>query len=441
MADGDILNDLLGRPDKAVRKAEGVVEPTHNNQGDESGYDLTNPNLHHGAEAKYAPTIQIVSNSGSIVTPAEEVFHEGRATGERSHLAIGDSGPVATAIADQSAFEGQAFSLNVSSNFKAAAAGEALPFSAKLPAGLGIDAHTSTTTGSYSGNNTVTVTATDAHSTAISESFYLAAGDSGPTATAIADQSAFEGQSFSLNVSSHFAAPAAGDALTFSAKLPTGLGIDAHTGIISGTPTDSDFGNNQVTVTATDAHGKAISESFHLQVGDSGPTATAIANQSANEGQAFSLNVSSHFKAPAAGDALTFSAKLPTGLSIDAQTGVISGTPTDDDFGNNTVMVTATDAHGKAISESFHLAVGDSGPTATAIANQSAYEGQAFSLNVSSHFAAPAVGDALTFSAKLPAGLSINAHTGVISGTPTDSDFGNNTATVTATDAHGKAIS
>src|SRR5207248_309277 len=195
MADGDILNDLLGRPDKAVRKAEGVVEPTHNNQGDESGYDLTNPNLHHGAEAKYAPTIQIVSNSGSIVTPAEEVFHEGRATGERSHLAIGDSGPVATAIADQSAFEGQGFSLNVSSNFKAAAAG---------------------------------------------------------------------------------------DALTFSAKLPTGLGIDAHTGIISGTPTDSDFGNNQVTVTATDAHGKAISESFHLQVGDSGPTATAIANQSAN---------------------------------------------------------------------------------------------------------------------------------------------------------------
>ena len=147
-----------------------------------------------------------------------------------------------------------------------------------------------------------------------------------------------------------------GDALTFSAKLPTGLSIDAHTGVISGTPTDSDFGNNAVTVTATDAHGKAISESFHLAVGDSGPTATAIADQSANEGQAFSLNVSSHFAAPAAGDTLTFSAKLPTGLSIDAHTGVISGTPTDSDYGNNTVTVTATDAHGKAISESFHLA-------------------------------------------------------------------------------------
>ena len=30
--------------------------------------------------------------------------------------------------------------------------------------------------------------------------------------------------------------------------------------------------------------------------------------------------------------------------------------------------MTATDAHGQAVSESFHLAVGDSGPTATTIA-------------------------------------------------------------------------
>src|SRR6202035_5088162 len=111
------------------------------------------------------------------------------------------------------------------------------------------------------------------------------------------------------NVSGHFAAPAAGDALTFSAKLPTGLHIDPHTGIISGTPTDSDFGSNPITVTATDAHGKAISESFHLAVGDSGPTATVIADQSgAYEGKVFTLNVSSHFVAPASGDTLTFSA-------------------------------------------------------------------------------------------------------------------------------------
>jgi hypothetical protein len=388
------------------------------------------------------PTDSDFGNNTVTVTATDA---HGKAISESFQLQVGDTGPTATVIADQSAYEGKAFSLNVSSHFKAPASGDTLTFSAKLPAGLSINAHTGVisgvpTDGDY-GNNTVTVTATDAHGKAINESFHLAVGDSGPTATAIANQSAFEGQSFALNVSSHFATPAAGDTLTFSAKLPTGLSIDTHTGVISGTPTDSDYGNNAITVTATDAHGKAISESFHLAVGDSGPTATAISDQSAYEGHSFSLTVSSHFAAPAAGDTLTFSAKLPTGLSIDAHTGTISGTPTDSDYGNHTVTVTATDAHGKAISESFHLQVGDSGPTATAIADQSANEGQAFSLNVSSHFAAPAAGDALTFSASLPAGLTINSHTGVISGAPTVSDVGNTPITVTATDAHGQAIS
>src|SRR3984893_16281657 len=232
MQNNDILDDLLVRPEKSVRKAGGVVEPTHGSQGDESGYDLTNPNLHHGAEAKYAPTLQVVTKSGSIVAPAEAEFREGEAISGSSHLAVSDSASSAIATADQSAFEGQSFSLNVSSHFAAPAAGDTLTFSAKLPAGLSIDAHTGIISGVPTdtdfGNNQVTVTATDAHGNAISESFHLAVSDSGPTATAIANQSAFEGQSFSLIVSSHFAAPAAGDALTFSAKLPAGLSIDAH---------------------------------------------------------------------------------------------------------------------------------------------------------------------------------------------------------------------
>jgi hypothetical protein len=194
MPNNDILDDLLVRTDKAGRKAEDVVEPVRGHHGDESGYDLTNPNLHHGAEANYAPTLQIVTKSPSIAAPSEEAFHE-----------------------DQ----------------------------------------------------------------AISESFHLAVGDSGPTATAIPDQSGYEGQAFALNVSSHFAAPAAGDALTFSAALPTGLSIDAHTGIISGTPTSSDVGNDPVTVTATDAHGQAISEQLNLAVADNNDT-FFIASHSGN---------------------------------------------------------------------------------------------------------------------------------------------------------------
>src|SRR6202030_2806261 len=307
--------------------------------------------------------------------------------------------------------EAQAFSLDTSAHFAAPAAGDTLTFTAVLPAGLSINAGTGIISGAPTdaayGSSPVTVTATDLHGKAVSESFTFVVGDTGPTGTVIANQSANEGQAFSLDVSGHFAAPAAGDTLTYSATLPAGLSINAGTGVISGTPPDAADGSSPVTVTATDAHGKSISESFTLAVGDTGPTGTVIANQSANEGQAFSLDVSSHFTAPAAGDTLTFSSTLPAGLSINAATGVISGTPTDAAYGSNPVVVTATDAHGKAVSESFTLAVGDTGPTGTAIANQSANEGQAFSLDVSGRFAAPAAGDTLTFAATLPAGLSI----------------------------------
>src|SRR5216683_3266114 len=425
MPDDDVLMDLFGRPEiRTIRKPENFLERGNGDRDNSGGYDLTNPNLHHGAEDIYRP-VQSSDQSGS--SPSIDAVTPSATIGESLRLQVGDSGTTATVIANQSAHEGQAFLLDVSSHFVAPAAGDALTFSGSLPTGLHIDAHTGIISGVPTdgdvGNNAITVTATDAHGKAISESFLLQVGDSGPTATAIADQSGYEGKTFSLDVSSHFVAHAAGDTLTFSGSLPAGLSINAHTGVISGVPTDGDFGNNAITVTATDAHGMAISETFHLQVGDSGPTATAIANQSAYEGQAFSLNVSSHFVAPAAGDALTFSGSLPAGLSINAHTGIISGVPTDSDFGNNAITVTATDAHGMAISETFHLQVGDKGPTATAIANQSASEGQAFSLDVSSHFVAPAAGDALTFTASLPAGLSIDAHTGVISGVPTDSDF------------------
>jgi hypothetical protein len=141
MPNNDILDDLLVRADKTVRKAGGVVEPARGNQGDESGHDLTNPNLHHGADAKYAPTLHVVTKSGFIVSPAEEAFHKGPTIGESSHLSVSDSGPIATIIADRNAYEGHTFSLNVSGHFKPST-GDALTFSAKLPMGPGIDAHT-----------------------------------------------------------------------------------------------------------------------------------------------------------------------------------------------------------------------------------------------------------------------------------------------------------
>jgi Ca2+-binding RTX toxin-like protein len=90
----------------------------------------------------------------------------------------------------------------------------------------------------------------------------------------IANPGAYEGPAFSLDISSHFVA-SAGLALTFSSTLPDGLRIDPHTGVISGAPTDADFGSNPITVTAIDTHGMTVSETFHLQVSDHAPVVTS----------------------------------------------------------------------------------------------------------------------------------------------------------------------
>ncbi len=57
------------------------------------------------------------------------------------------------------------------------------------------------------------------------------------------------------------------------------------------------------------------------------PTATAIVNQTAQPGAQFLLDAASHFADADSGDTLTYSMTGPSWLSIDPQTGVITGTP------------------------------------------------------------------------------------------------------------------
>jgi hypothetical protein len=136
---------------------------------------------------------------------------------------------------------------------------------------------------------------------------------------------------------------------------------------------------------------------------------------------------------------LSYSASgLPTGLSISASTGVISGTASK--AGSYSVTLTGKDSSGPSGSVTFTWTIGSGGSggantvTVTSPGAQSTAVGTAVSVPVRASDSAS--GQTLTYSAAgLPAGLSISSATGTISGTPTTA--GSYSVTVTATDTTG----
>jgi hypothetical protein len=132
---------------------------------------------------------------------------------------------------------------------------------------------------------------------------------------------------------------------------------------------------------------------------------------------------------------LSYSASgLPTGLSINSSTGVISGTAST--AGTYNVTLKGTDSTGPSGSATFTWTVGSAANTVTVTSpgSQSSTIGTAASLQIQASDSAS--GQTLAYSASgLPAGLSISSSTGLISGTPTTA--GTSTVTVTAKDTTG----
>jgi Putative Ig domain/PLD-like domain len=125
---------------------------------------------------------------------------------------------------------------------------------------------------------------------------------------------------------------------------------------------------------------------------------------------------------------------LPSGLSINSTTGVISGTAKT--AGTSSVTVTGTDSTGPSGSATFSWNVGTTSNTVTVTnpGSQAGTVGTAASLQIAATDSAS--GQTLTYSATgLPAGLSISSTTGLISGTPTTA--GSSSVTVTAKDTTG----
>ena len=153
------------------------------------------------------------------------------------------------------------------------------------------------------------------------------------------------------------------------------------------------------------------------------------------------------------GDVLTISAKLDSGdplpawLGFDAQARRFMGIPENQDVGELTVRVTATDPDGLTATHTFQLAianVNDAPEVAVPLTDSSAQAGQPFRYEVSQvTFRDIDPGDTLSLAATLtdgsalPGWLHFDAQTGLFGGTPAPADVGTLDLSVTATDSAG----
>ena len=212
-----------------------------------------------------------------------------------------------------------------------------------------------------------------------------------------------------------------------AANLPPGLAVNPGTGAISGTPTAA--GTSTVKLTATNASG-SVSQPLVIVIDPplNAPVYTGPLNPSGTQGSVFSFTPP--FGTVTAPYALT--GTLPTGLSFATATGIISGTPTQ--TGAFPVTLSATNAGGTtAVALTLVINAAATAPVITSSSKvPGARVGTAFSFQLTSNGTPAATAYTAT---GLPAGLSLAAGTGLITGTPTA--FGFFEVTVAATNTVG----
>ena len=225
---------------------------------------------------------------------------------------------------------------------------------------------------------------------------------------------------------------------------PSGVVLDAATRTLSGTPTEPQ-GARQYTWTATDADGDTASLTFAITVAqDLTPTFedAAVSAQSYTQGTPIAALT---LPAATGGDgALSYglTPAPPPGLTLDAPTRTLSGTPTEPQ-GTRQYTWTATDADGDTASLTFAITVAqDLTPDfgSAAVPAQAWTEGTAIAALT---LPAATGGDGELSYGLTPApppGLTLDAATRTLSGTPTEPQ-GARQYTWTATDADGDTAS
>ncbi len=328
--------------------------------------------------------------------------------------------------------------------------GDTLTLSSKtLPAWLTFAAETGLLSGTPSaenlGDNSVILSVTDG-TESIDTEFILVVSEAdgngdntAPEISGVPQTTVEEGSTYSFVPT---ATDADGDTLTFSIEnQPSWAGFNTATGALTGTPTSADVGlTTGIVISVSDAEATSSLAAFSIEV--LAPNAIPVANSpltlTASVGAIYSFTyVATDADAD---DILTLSAPtLPDWLEFNDQTGELFGTPEQSDVGTHPVVLEVTDGEA-TVSTTFTLQVVDpnvdpnnNAPVPNRPETLTVNVGEVYSFTYSATDVD--VEDTLTYSALvLPDWLDFNTQTGVLSGTPAESDIASHQVSLQVTD-------
>jgi hypothetical protein len=308
-----------------------------------------------------------------------------------------------------------------------------------LPAWLTLNGSTGALTGTptTAGTSAFTITATDANINSLqaSVSYALTVNPAGSLTISPASLPAA-----TINSAYGATVSATGGSGTYTyavtaGSLPAWLLLNASTGALTGTPTAG--GSANFTLTATDAGNAGLmgSKAYTLNVNALAVNPVSLSAATANT--AYSATVSATGGSGTYTYAVT-AGTLPAWLSLNSNTGALTGTPTTS--GSASFTVTATDSGNNSFTGSRAYTLTTNGAATLTVSPSSlsaATANSGYSTTVNATGGSGTYTYALT-AGTLPAWLSLNTSTGALTGTPTTS--GSSSFTITATDSSNVAL-